>query len=313
MGEEEARWRLDGRTVRVTRLDRVLWPADGITKGDLLDYYRELAPVFLPYFRERPVTLHVFPKGVEGTSYYRRDRPERAPAWLRGVPYRPKSADHVTHLPTIEDAAGLVWYANGGTIEFHLWGARLPDLAEPDWAIFDLDPGESAPFAAVLRAALRLREALAALDLRGYAKTSGGRGLHVYLPLAPGHTFEEVRAWVRALAARLAAAHPDLVAVARGATHRGGLVTVDYAQNSIGRNTAAPYTVRARPGAPVSAPVTWEEVAAGGFVPEDLTMRTAPERVRRLGDPFAAVLAGGQRLPALDPPAESDSRLTPRG
>lgn len=306
MGGEAARWRLDGRTVQVTRLDRVLWPADGITKGDLLGYYGELAPLMLPYFRERPVTLHVFPKGAGGTSYYRRDRPERAPAWLRGVPYHPKSADHVTHLPTIEDAAGLVWYANGGAIEFHLWGARLPDLAEPDLAIFDLDPGEAAPFAAVLRAALRLREMLAALDLRGYAKTSGGRGLHVYLPLAPGHTFDGVRAWVRALAARLAAAHPDLVAVARGATHRGGLVTVDYAQNSIGRNTAAPYTVRARPGAPVSAPVTWEEVAAGDFVPEDLTLRTVPERVRRLSDPFAPVLAGGQRLPALDPPAGSD-------
>ena len=164
-------------------------------------------------------------------------------------------------------------------------------------AIFDLDPGDHATFADVLEAARVLHAELERLGLRGYPKTTGGHGLHVFLPLAPGHTFEAVRDWVRTLAERLAEAHPKLFAVAHGSTHRGTLVTVDHAQNSIGRNTAAPYTVRALVGAPVSTPLTWEEVAAGSIVPADLTLKTVPERLQKLGDLFAPVLAGGQRLP----------------
>jgi bifunctional non-homologous end joining protein LigD len=297
VSEETATWRLAGHRVQVTDLNRLVWPDAQVTKGDLLHYYRDLAPVLLSYFRDRPVTLRVYPADVAGPSFYQRDRPDRAPHWLRSAAYHPATADHVTELPLIDDAAGLVWCANAGSVEFHLWSARLPDLTRPDQVIVDLDPGEETPFAAVLRAALRLREALGELGLRCYAKTSGGRGLHVYLPLTPEQPYEEVRGWVRTLARQLATRHPDLIAVAHGATHQGRLVTIDYAQNSRGRNTAAPYTLRARPGAPVSAPVSWSEVAAGDFVPADLTLRTVPARVERLGDLFAPVLAGGQHLP----------------
>ena len=299
MSAPNATWRIAGRSISVSSLDKPYWPEDGVTKGDMLRYYRDIAPTLLPYLKDRPVTLRVYPDGTQGFSYYRRESPENAPAWLRSAPYSPRAPAPAIQVPIIEDAAGLIWLANQGAIEFHSWLSRLPDLAQPDQAVFDLDPGDEATFADVLRAALRLRETLEALGARGYAKTSGGRGLHVYLPLAPGQTFTAVRAWVKALAQRLAAASPDLIAVARGATHRGRLVTIDYAQNSIGRNTAAPYTLRARPGAPVSTPLSWEEVEAGSVEPGELTIHSVPERVSRLGDLFAPALGGGQRLPPL--------------
>jgi bifunctional non-homologous end joining protein LigD len=292
-------WHLAGRALRLTHLDKPYWPEDGLTKGDLLAYDRDLAPVLLPYFADRPVTLRVFPEGIHGPSFYRRDVPDDAPPWLRHADYHAATADRVVQLPLIDDAAGLVWLANAGAIEFHLWSARLPDLAEPDQAIFDLDPGDQASFGDVLQAAVHLHAALEQVGLRGYAKTSGGRGLHVYLPLAPGHAYDDVRAWVKAVAAQLATAHPRSIAVPHGATHRGRQVAIDYAQNSIGRNTAAPYTVRALPGAPVSTPLTWEEVAAGQVRPGDLTLRTVPTRVRERGDPFAPVLGRDQHLPPL--------------
>jgi bifunctional non-homologous end joining protein LigD len=290
-------WKLGRRAVQVTSLDRAYWPEDHLTKGDLLAYYRDLAPVLQPYFKDRPVTARVFPRGIHGPGYYRREMPDNAPDWLRSVEYQAATDGHPVHVLLVDDAAGLLWLANTGAIELHIWGARLPDLAEPDLAIFDLDPGDHASFSDVLEAARVLHAALDGLGLRSYPKTSGGHGLHVFLPLAPGHSFEAIRDWVKGVAEGLAEAHPGLFAVAHGSTHRGSLVTVDHAQNSVGRNTAAPYTARALPGAPVSAPLTWDEVEAGTVAPADLTLRTVPERLARLGDLYAPVLQGGQRLP----------------
>jgi bifunctional non-homologous end joining protein LigD len=290
-------WEFGRRAVRVSHLDKLYWPEEQLTKGDLLAYYRELAPVMLPYYAGRPVTLRVFPEGIHGESFYQRDLPERAPRWLRGTEYAVQTDTHTIQLPLIDDAAGLVWLANSGSIEFHLWSSRLPNLTQPDQAVFDLDPGDEATFGDVLQVALRLRDELERLGLRGYPKTSGRRGIHVHLPLAPGHTFAEVRTWVKAVAGRLAAAHPAQIAVARGATHRGRRITVDYAQNSIARTMVAPYSVRAAARAPVAAPLSWEEVAAGHLRPADFNLRTMPSRVQGVGDLFALVLRGKQRLP----------------
>lgn len=293
------RWELDGRTVTVSNLDKPFWPEDGLTKGDLLAYYRRMGPVMLPYFQDRPVTLRLYPDGIHGFSYYRREPPNHAPAWLRTAAYRPRTADRPRRVILVDDLAGLIWLANQASIEFHLWASHLPHLHQPDMAIFDLDPGEEAGFDKVLQAALLLREALAQAGLEGFPKTSGGHGLHVYVPLAPGYTFPQVRRWVKRTAQELAAAHPQLIDVAHGATHQGSHVTVDYAQNSIARNTAAPYTLRARPGAPASTPLTWDEVAAGRVRPSDFTLDRLPARVQELGDLFRPVLERKQRLPEL--------------
>jgi bifunctional non-homologous end joining protein LigD len=291
-------WRLGDHTVRVTHSEKLYWPEDGISKGDLLALYRDVAAVMLPYFADRPVTLRAYPEGIHGASFYQRDLPDRAPDWMRSADYAVQAHGGTIQLPLIDDAAGLIWLANEGCIEFHLWSSRAPDLDEPDQAVFDLDPGDEAMFGDVLKAALRLRDELERQELRGYAKTSGRRGLHVYVPLAPGHAYSAVREWVKATAERLEAKHGDLIAVARGATHQGNRVTFDYAQNSIARTMAAPYTVRAVAGATVSAPLRWEEVAAGTIRPEELNLRTMPSRLQAVGDPLAPILQDRQRLPA---------------
>ena len=297
---DAAVWHVGERDVRVTHLSKLYWPATGITKGDVLRYYRAVAPTLLPYLRDRPVTMRLFPEGASGPSFYRRDPPQHAPDWLRRATYHPKTAKRfaqVSTLTVIDDAAGVIWLANAGSLEFHPWSAKLPDMEHPDQAIFDLDPGEEATVVDVCQAALLLRSELERDGLQCAPKTSGGRGVHVYVPLAPEHTFEQVRAWVKSIAERLAIAFPTLVAVAHGATHRGAQVTIDHAQNSIGRNTAAPYTLRARVAHPVvSTPLRWRELEAGGIDPDAFTPDVVLDRVQRLGDLFAPVMQGSQHL-----------------
>ncbi len=291
-------WQLGDQSVQVTHLERAYWPQAAITKGDLLGYYRQIAPVMLPHLKDRPVTLRVYPQGVEGASYYLRDCPEQAPDWLQRVQYQPKTVSHPVPLPLIDTTAGLLWFANQGAIEFHLWSSHTPDLTQPNLAIFDLDAGSTASFDAVREAALRLYDALEQEGVRGYPKTSGGGGLHVFVSLGPSQTFERVRTWVKAVGQRLASSYPELIALAHGATHQGGRVTVDYAQNSLGRNTAAPYTLRARQAHPtVSTPLTWKELEEGDLHPADLTPQMVLERMGRLGDLFAPVLQGNQHIP----------------
>jgi bifunctional non-homologous end joining protein LigD len=290
-------WQLGDHEVHVSSLDKLYWPDDGLTKGDLLAYYRDVASVMLPHLAGRPLTLRVYPEGINSSSYYRRDLPEGAPAWIGQVDYSRQSGGRTIQMPLVENAAGLVWLANQGCIEFHPWSSRLPDLDHPDQAVFDLDPGDEATFAETLQAALWLRDELDRDGLRGYPKTSGKNGLHVHVPLAPGHTYDTVRLWVKSVAEGLAESHPKQIAVASGATHRGDQVSIDYAQNSIARTMAAPYTVRAAAEAPVAAPLTWEEVAAGEVRPIDFTIRTMPERLQSVGDLFSPVLGGDQSLP----------------
>ncbi len=297
MSASSETWQLGSQAVQVAHLEKLYWPTAGFTKGDMLHYYRQIALVALPYFKGRPVTLRMFPEGVDGVSYYLRDCPDSAPDWLRRVPYRPKTVTHIVSLPLIDNAAGLIWFANEGAIEFHLWSSHGPDLTQPDQAIFDLDPGNTASFADVREAALRLHDKLEQEGVTGYPKTSGGHGLHIYVPLAAGYTFERVRNWVKVVGQQLATTYSDLIAIAQGPTHRGGRVTIDPGQNSVGRNTAAPYTLRASTAHPtVSAPLSWEELDVGNIQPADLTPQVVLERVQRLGDLFAPVLHTDQHI-----------------
>lgn len=286
------------RPVTVTHPDKVLWPEDGITKGDLIAYYREMAPVILPHVRGRPLVMRPFPRGIHGPAYYRQTLPKSAPAWLPRFRHVAKADGHANEMPVIDDLSALLWLANQAAIEVHPWLSRVDRPEQPDFVVFDLDIERPENFPIALRVALLLYEALARIGVRSYAKTSGGDGVHVYVPIAPGPRYEETRAWAQAVAETLERARPDLVTTRLRRDGREEAVLVDYAQNALGRTTVAVYSVRPRPGAPVSTPLTWDEVAAGAVRPGDFTMRTVLERVRRLGDLFAPVLAGGQRLPA---------------
>jgi bifunctional non-homologous end joining protein LigD len=284
--KQDETWTLDGQDVEVTSLDRLLWPDDGLKKADLLSYYREMSSNMLRYIEDHPVSLRVFPRGIDANGYYRRRIPDNAPAWIAAIDYQSGSRSDVSRIPVIRAAADLVWFANQGTIEFHMWSAKQADIEHPVWAVFDLDPGDRAGFDAVRRAALVVRELVVADDLEPFVKTSGARGMHVFVPIEPANEMSAVREWVQGIAERAAEEHPDLIQPGAAETHRGKKVTVDDAQNSVARNTAAPYTLRALPGAPVSAPLTWDEVEAGGFTPEDFTIRTLPKRVDEVGDPW---------------------------
>jgi len=299
MGEREV-WRLAGRRVEVRNLAKVFWPGRGYTKGDLLRYYRAVAPVLIPYLRGRPLTLKMCPDGLAGACFYRRKLPGFAPDWMPRVYYNPRTKSGRVPLVLVEDEAQLVWLVNLAAVEFHVWASRAADLAHPDWLVLDLDPGDESGFEAVLESALLVREELRRLRLDGWPKTSGGRGLHVLVPLEPGrYTHAQTRAWARSFAGRLAERSGGLLRLPHGATHRGLGVFVDYAQNGYGRNTAAPYSVRARPGAPVSAPLSWDEVATGGFEPGGFNLRSMPARLEERGDLLAGFLETRQRLPSL--------------
>lgn len=292
-------WLVDNHKLSVTHLDKIYWQEEKITKGEMLNYYKTMASVMLPHFRNRPVTLRVFPEGINGFSYYRRDIPAYAPSWLRYQDYKPLTSDEVIRLPLIDNTAGLVWFANQGSIEFHLWSACAPDFDLPDVAVFDLDLGDKAEFKDVLHCALILHDYLEEKGVKSFPKTSGGTGIHVYVPIARKYNFDTVRAWVKNVAETLAASNPKLAAVPHGPTHEGNKISIDYAQNSIGRNTAAPYTLRARPHATVSAPLGWDEVREGGFTPLDFTIHSISQRLKEKGDLFADVLNLPQTLPTL--------------
>ncbi len=287
---------IEGHHLALHNLDKPFWPQLGLTKGDLVNYYVEMAPSVLPHLRGRPFVMKPFPNGADGRSYYRWALPGDAPAWLHRWRYRARTEARTIDMLVVEGLPELVWAANRACIELHPWLSRTDDVEHPDLLLFDLDPGPEAGFPACLEVAGWLQRALERSGVRSYAKTTGGDGMHVLVPLERRYTFRETRGWVRAVAEGLAAAEPDRLTTVKSREARRGRVLVDYAQNGLGKSYAAPYSVRATAGATVSAPLTREEVAAGRVRPDDFTMMTMPARVKALGDLFAPLQAG-QTLP----------------
>ena len=289
---------LDGRRLKLSNLDKLLWRDAGWTKGRMIDFYVRVAPTLLPYVAGRPVTLGRFPDGVEAGGWYQNEC-RGSPAWLRTHPVRIRSGK-VQRFCVVDDAASLVWVANQGAIELHPFLARADRPGEPTALVLDLDPGAPADVVACSRVALWLREALAEGGLEAYVKTSGSVGLHVVVPLNTPHTYAETKAFARSLAAR-AASEVDGVVDRQNREVRAGKVLVDWLQNDPMRSTVAAYSLRAAGWPTVSTPVSWDEVArcvATGR-PETLTFDApaALERIERLGDIFAPVLRVEQQLP----------------
>jgi bifunctional non-homologous end joining protein LigD len=287
------------RDVKLTNLDKVFFPAEQITKGDLLAYYRSAADVLLPYLRDRPVTLVRYPDGIEGKHFFQKQAPAHTPDWMRTVtlPSRSDGGGKDIRYLMVDDTDGLLWMINSGCIDVHTPYARAQHFDSPDFVLFDLDPSPGFTLAQTGRVALLVRDALAVLDLRAVVKTSSAEGMHLAVPLRPGHTYAQARSLVQLVAQALERAHPDLVTTEWDKRRRHG-VLIDSNQVGFGRTMAAAYCVRPRPGAPVSMPLTWDEVESGAFARARPTMRAALRRIERLGDPFAGALAGDQSLPA---------------
>ncbi len=277
------------RTVSLTNLRKVFWPESGKTKRDLLLYYSAVAPVLLPHLTERAMVMKRYPNGIEGKFFFMKRTPEYKPEWLETCAIEHASGS-VIDFPVVQDLASLLWIVNLGCIDLNPWYARCDDINRPDFLHFDLDPVPPAGFSEVRQVALLVRDYLKARSVSSYPKTTGSRGIHIYVAIERGPVQKEVWKVAKAIAVELAKQHPETITSEyRVAKRPAGRVLVDYNQNAWGRTLASVYSVRPKPGATVSAPVTWEEVEAG-IDGSELTMDSVPKRVAEYGDLFKAVL-----------------------
>ncbi|HEX2086246.1 MAG TPA: non-homologous end-joining DNA ligase [Solirubrobacteraceae bacterium] len=290
---------LEGRALRLTNLDKVVYPQTGFTKAQVVDYYVRVAPALLPHVRGRPLTLRRYLHGVGGPSRYEKCCPARRPEWLTVAHVWIESRGEQKPFCVVDDLPSLVWSANQHNLELHPMLARAPDVDVPTVVAFDLDPGPPAGLMEAAEVALVLRDVLEGIGLRSWVKTSGGKGVQVFAPLnAPGVSYAQTKGFARAVARVLAEQMPAKVVATVTRRERAGRVLVDWGQNDRHKSIVAAWSLRGRPAPTVSTPVTWEELEAAR-APDDLTFppHRALERLERDGDPFAPVLTEVQALP----------------
>ncbi len=294
-GHKQAEIRAGNHTVRLTNLDKIFWPELGLTKRDLLQYYADVSPVLLPHVAGRAMVMKRYPHGAAGPFFFMKRAPGHRPEWLRVCSIEHASGS-VIDFAIVEDEASLLWVVNLGCIDLNQWYATCDDIDRPDYLHFDLDPVPEAGFERVLETALRVREVVEALGAKSYAKTSGSKGMHVYVPIVRGPVQKQVWTFAKEISRALEAQYPRLVtAEYRVARRPANHVLVDYNQNAWGRTLASVYSVRPRPRATVSTPVTWEEVERG-FKVEDFRIDNVPGRVERMGDLFKPLLKKTGRM-----------------
>lgn len=275
--------RVGGHSVEIKRPDKVLFAEDGITKRDLIDYYRRIAPWILPYLRGRPLALERYPDGIDEPGFFQKSTPAYYPEWIRRVAVK-KAGGTVTHV-VCDDAATLVFLANQACVTPHIWLSRTDKLDRPDQMVFDLDPSGN-DFEPVRATAVSIRELLDRLGLPAYVKTTGSRGLHVAVPLIRSETFDSVRAFAKQLASIVVMMDPRQRTLEQSRNRRRGRVFIDTNRNAYAQLLAPAYAVRARRGAPVSVPVAWNELAAKELRPDGVTIRSIFERLDEAGDPW---------------------------
>lgn len=291
--QNEAELTVGRKKLRLTNLQKPFWP--GITKRDLLQYYSEIAPVLMPHLKNRAMVMKRYPNGAAGPFFFMKRAPAPRPVWVRVCPIE-HAGGSVIEFPIVQDLGTLLWIVNLGCIDLNPWYARCDDVQRPDYLHFDLDPVTGAGFERVLETALRVREALAQQKIPCYPKTSGARGMHIYIPIRRSPVQKQVWAFAKDLARSLEARYPDLItAEYRIAKRPVGRVLVDYNQNAWGRTLASVYSVRPTPQASVSTPVTWDEVERG-FPPENFRIDTVPQRLREIGDLWHPLEAARGRL-----------------
>jgi bifunctional non-homologous end joining protein LigD len=299
----EGEWTVFGRELRVTNLDKILFPPrppePPVTKRDLLRYAARIAPVLLPYLTRRPLNMHRFPNGADHAGFWHKELPDHAPAWVpRWDNAAAAPGDTRTYL-VVDEPAALIWAANFGALEWHAWTSTVDQPRQPTYALVDLDPGERTSWEDLLVLARLHRTAFEHLGLTARPKLTGRRGIQIWIPVAAGARFDETRAWVEQLSKSIGGVVPELVSWKWQVNERQGLARLDYTQNARQKTLVAPYSPRPAPGAPVSAPIDWPELDDPALTPDRYTIRTIVDRVAECGDLFAPVLDRAQRLPAL--------------
>jgi bifunctional non-homologous end joining protein LigD len=287
----EGTWRVGDKTLKITNLQKVLWPDDGYTKQDMLEYYRSVSRFLLPYLRNRPQSLNRFPNGINGKSFYQKDVTGKVPDWIEQYPYKTDDERKQKHYMLCNNKATLMYMVNWGTIELNPWNSTILSPVYPTWCAFDLDPDHDNTFAEVIEVARAIHDFLEELRINSYCKTSGSTGIHIYVPLQAKYTFDQCQLFAKWVAHEVDALFP-FTSVERMTDKRKGKIYIDFLQNRQAATLAAPYSLRPKPGATVSMPLYWEEVKSTLKI-TDFTLSNAEERLQQEGDIFKPVLGKG--------------------
>ena len=283
--------KIDGKIVQLTNLDKIFWPKEKFTKGDVIDYYQKIAPFILPYLKNRPESLNRHPNGIAGKNFFQKDVDHIPPKWAKVIKIHSDSAEKDINYLVCQDKATLVYMANLGCIEINPWNSRLGKLHHPDFMIIDLDP-EKISFERVVEVALTVHKLFDQLKIPNYCKTSGATGLHIYVPMGAKYTYDQVRHLAHQIAILVNQKLPSITSLERHPSKRQGKVYLDYLQNNKGQTLAAPYSIRPKPGATVSTPVEWKEVKIG-LSPQDFNIKNIFARLKKKGDLWKPVLGRG--------------------
>jgi bifunctional non-homologous end joining protein LigD len=278
----------------ITHPEKVLFPDEGITKGEMASYYEAIAPLMIPHIIGRPVTMERYPSGIGAKGFMHKNVSKGFPEWLERVE-APKK-DGTVHYPVVRDTRSLLWIANQNCITPHVWTSRAPNLYHPDVCVFDLDPSKDDEPDVLRSTALGVRQLLAEIELNSWVKTSGSKGFHIVVPLDAKARFGEVSRFAHAVATVLIGRHPDTLTQEFAKKDRGDRILLDVGRNGYSATFAAPYAVRPKPGAPVSAPCSWEEIEQGRVGPRTFTLRTMAERVAKVGDVWSDMPERGASL-----------------
>ncbi len=296
----ETEIRRGGKVLKLSNLDKPFWPEEGITKGDLLFYYRQVAPVLVPHLRDRPFTMKRYPDGWQGNHFFQKDAPKHMPDWIPSRAFRSTSREtrqkRTIRYPLVNDELALLWMVNMGCIDMNTWYSRVDKPDRPDWVLFDLDPSPDVGFPEVVEVALLVKEVLDALELASFVKTSGADGMHVLVPIERRYTYGDTRDFAEIVAGTLARTHSGLVTTEWSKAKRRG-VLIDANQTGEGKTIASVYSVRPRAGAPVSTPLRWDEVDEK-LDPGNFSMEVTLGRIEREGDLFEGVLQTRQSIGA---------------
>ncbi|MEX2659716.1 MAG: non-homologous end-joining DNA ligase [Acidimicrobiales bacterium] len=296
-------WELQGRELKLTNLDKVLFPAgaDGapVTKRDLIRHHATIAPYLLPYLYDRPINLHRYPNGSHHPGFWHKEVPSHAPDWLQRWHNDEADEDETQWYSVVDSVPALAWMANFGALELHPWTSRPPDVRQPTWALIDIDPGERTDFDDVVVLARLYRTALEHLGVEGMPKVTGKRGVQIWVPIRPGYSFDDTRTWVEKVSRAISQTVPELISWEWQKDRRKGLIRLDYTQNAINKTLVAPFSARPAPGAPVSVPIRWDELDDPELRPDRWTIRTVLGRLADAGDPLAPLVGRHQELPAL--------------
>ncbi|CAM03450.1 bifunctional non-homologous end joining protein LigD [Saccharopolyspora erythraea NRRL 2338] len=296
-------WEVGGRRLALTNLDKVLFPGRDdeppVTKRDFVRYHARIGPVILPYLVGRPLNTHRYPDGADKPGFWHKEVPSHAPYWLTSWRYEAADPDETQNYVIADSVPALAWLANYAALELHPWTSWASDVEHPTWALFDIDPGSKTSFEDVLALARLHRTALEHLGVRAGPKVTGQRGVQIWVPIAPHYTYEETRRWVEKVSKAIGATVPDLVSWAWQKNERRGLARLDYTQNVVNKTLVAPYSARPRPGAPVSVPISWDELDDPDLTPDRWTVRTVFDRLDEVGDPLAPLVGLEQELPPI--------------